>query len=282
MDVLWFRLSRRDERSDGADGPLLPRRAAGADRSRRLLAVRSGHPEGRARARPRTRAAGVSRPDRPAGSVRRATGWTSCATGRTIKLLSVQVDRLCRWFRPGLLCIGDAAHAMSPVGGVGINLAIQDAVAAARFLATPLRRGPAHRRRSSAGAAAPRAADPHHPAAPARCSESRHRARPERHRRALAAAGAAAAGDHTPAPPHPRPPDRPRHPSRARRAGRSDVPAETMARCTSSRIPRCRNGPAPGVTGGVAVPRVMVLNNGVRVDRPQASAEDSRGAFCRD
>lgn len=56
-----------------------------------------------------------------------------------IKLLTVQVDRLRRWYRPGLLCIGDAAHAMSPVGGVGINLAIQDAVAAANLLADPLR-----------------------------------------------------------------------------------------------------------------------------------------------
>src|SRR6202022_1219041 len=56
-----------------------------------------------------------------------------------IKLLTVRVDRLRRWYRPGLLCIGDAAHAMSPVGGVGINLAIQDAVAAANFLAEPLR-----------------------------------------------------------------------------------------------------------------------------------------------
>jgi 2-polyprenyl-6-methoxyphenol hydroxylase-like FAD-dependent oxidoreductase len=55
-----------------------------------------------------------------------------------IKLLTVRVDRLPRWHRPGLLCIGDAAHAMSPVGGVGINLAIQDAVAAANLLATPL------------------------------------------------------------------------------------------------------------------------------------------------
>lgn len=55
-----------------------------------------------------------------------------------IKLLSVTVDRLRRWYRPGLLCIGDAAHAMSPVGGVGINLAIQDAVAAANILASPL------------------------------------------------------------------------------------------------------------------------------------------------
>ena len=56
-----------------------------------------------------------------------------------IKLLTVAVDRLRRWFRPGLLCIGDAAHAMSPIGGVGINLAIQDAVAAANFLTESLR-----------------------------------------------------------------------------------------------------------------------------------------------
>jgi 2-polyprenyl-6-methoxyphenol hydroxylase-like FAD-dependent oxidoreductase len=55
-----------------------------------------------------------------------------------IKLLTVQVDRLRQWYRPGLLCIGDAAHAMSPVGGVGINLAIQDAVATANLLTQPL------------------------------------------------------------------------------------------------------------------------------------------------
>jgi 2-polyprenyl-6-methoxyphenol hydroxylase-like FAD-dependent oxidoreductase len=60
---------------------------------------------------------------------------------QAIKLLTVQVDRLRRWYRPGLLCIGDAAHAMSPIGGVGINLAIQDAVAAANLLAEPLREG---------------------------------------------------------------------------------------------------------------------------------------------
>ena len=51
-----------------------------------------------------------------------------------LKLLTVQVNRLRRWYREGLLCIGDAAHAMSPVGGVGINLAIQDAVAAANII----------------------------------------------------------------------------------------------------------------------------------------------------
>jgi 2-polyprenyl-6-methoxyphenol hydroxylase-like FAD-dependent oxidoreductase len=58
-----------------------------------------------------------------------------------VKLLTVTVDRLREWARPGLLCIGDAAHAMSPIGGVGINLAVQDAVAAARLLARPLREG---------------------------------------------------------------------------------------------------------------------------------------------
>ena len=58
-----------------------------------------------------------------------------------VKLLSVSVDRLEQWWKSGLLCIGDAAHAMSPIGGVGINLAIQDAVAAANLLAGPLSRG---------------------------------------------------------------------------------------------------------------------------------------------
>ena len=58
-----------------------------------------------------------------------------------VKLLSVTVDRLRKWWRPGLICIGDAAHAMSPIGGVGINMAVQDAVAAANRLAGPLRAG---------------------------------------------------------------------------------------------------------------------------------------------
>ncbi|MFN3658902.1 MAG: FAD-dependent oxidoreductase [Pseudolabrys sp.] len=60
-----------------------------------------------------------------------------------VKLLTVAIDRLPRWHKPGLLCIGDAAHAMSPVGGVGVNLAIQDAVAAANILWRPLRDGAA-------------------------------------------------------------------------------------------------------------------------------------------
>jgi 2-polyprenyl-6-methoxyphenol hydroxylase-like FAD-dependent oxidoreductase len=70
-----------------------------------------------------------------ADSIREVRSWDD------VKLLTVRLDRMPRWFDRGLLCIGDAAHAMSPVGGVGINLAIQDAVAAARYLAPPLRRG---------------------------------------------------------------------------------------------------------------------------------------------
>ena len=58
-----------------------------------------------------------------------------------VKLLDVKLDRLTRWHADGVLCVGDAAHAMSPIGGVGINLAVQDAVAAATILAAPLRRG---------------------------------------------------------------------------------------------------------------------------------------------
>jgi 2-polyprenyl-6-methoxyphenol hydroxylase-like FAD-dependent oxidoreductase len=68
------------------------------------------------------------------GRVKELNSWDK------IKLLTVQVNRLKRWHLPGLLCIGDAAHAMSPMGGVGINLAIQDAVAAANLLAAPLRK----------------------------------------------------------------------------------------------------------------------------------------------
>jgi 2-polyprenyl-6-methoxyphenol hydroxylase-like FAD-dependent oxidoreductase len=73
--------------------------------------------------------------DRVSGRVGEWSGWDD------IKLLTVVVNRLKKWYRPGLLCIGDAAHAMSPIGGVGINLAIQDAVAAANILAAPLAQG---------------------------------------------------------------------------------------------------------------------------------------------
>jgi len=70
-----------------------------------------------------------------------AAGIDAIRSFDDVKLLSVALDRLTRWSRPGLLAIGDAAHAMSPVGGVGINLAVQDAVAAANILAGPLAAG---------------------------------------------------------------------------------------------------------------------------------------------
>jgi 2-polyprenyl-6-methoxyphenol hydroxylase-like FAD-dependent oxidoreductase len=63
------------------------------------------------------------------------------ATVDDLKLLTVGVDRLERWWKPGLLCIGDAAHTMSPIGGVGVNIAVQDAVAASNILAAPLKQG---------------------------------------------------------------------------------------------------------------------------------------------
>jgi 2-polyprenyl-6-methoxyphenol hydroxylase-like FAD-dependent oxidoreductase len=62
-------------------------------------------------------------------------------TWEQVKLLEVTVDRLQKWYRPGLLCIGDCAHAMSPIGGVGINLAVQDAVASANILAPAFLKG---------------------------------------------------------------------------------------------------------------------------------------------
>lgn len=75
-----------------------------------------------------------------------ATGFSAARVAEIrdwddVKLLNIQVNRLDRWWRPGFLAIGDAAHAMSPVGGIGVNLAIQDAVAAANLLAQPLREG---------------------------------------------------------------------------------------------------------------------------------------------
>ena len=73
-----------------------------------------------------------------------------------VKLLTVTVDRLEQWARPGLLCIGDAAHAMSPIGGVGINLAIQDAVATANILGPVLQKGVPQIQRPEEGAGAAR------------------------------------------------------------------------------------------------------------------------------
>ena len=137
MDVLWFRLSRTGDapqtlgRIDAGAifimlhrgeywqcGYVIPKGTFEQIRAAGLPAFR----EGVARLAPAVR-------DR-VGELR---DWDD------VKLLTVRVDRVTTWYRPGLLCIGDAAHAMSPVGGVGINLAVQDAVAAANILAAPLR-----------------------------------------------------------------------------------------------------------------------------------------------
>ena len=139
MDVLWMRLSKR-----AGDPELL----AYSDRGRALVLLDRGSywqcgfsvPKGTAE---EMRAKGIE-------EFRAAVVQTACFLQNRVselrdwddvKLLTVSVDRLRRWYRPGLVCIGDAAHAMSPVAGVGINLAIQDAVAAANILAEPLRAG---------------------------------------------------------------------------------------------------------------------------------------------
>ena len=140
IDVLWFRLSRRK------GDPEEPTGYIGGGRF--VVLINRGDywqigyvlPKGAER---RVREAGLEAFRRSIGeAVPEVADRTGEISGwDRVKLLSVQVNRLKRWSRPGLLCIGDAAHAMSPVGGVGINLAIQDAVAAANAVARPLREG---------------------------------------------------------------------------------------------------------------------------------------------
>jgi len=138
MDVLWMRLSRRAD--DGPD--TLARIEAGhifiminrGDYWQCAFVIPKGGIERvRQEGLPVFRASIVQLAPALGDRVDELRSWDD------VKLLTLAVDRLVRWYRPGLLCIGDAAHAMSPIGGVGVNLAIQDAVATANILAEPLR-----------------------------------------------------------------------------------------------------------------------------------------------
>lgn len=140
MDVLWFRLTRN------VGDPTEP--VGRFDRGRIFIMLYRGDywqcgfviPKG-SRAQLEARGMEAFRANVAALAPFVADRVGELQSWEPIKLLTVQVDRLREWCRPGLLCIGDAAHAMSPIGGVGINLAIQDAVATANLLADPLRRG---------------------------------------------------------------------------------------------------------------------------------------------
>ena len=141
MDVLWFRVGK----SGGTVDPPLLHAESGA----LLITIDRGNywqcayviPKGaiealKARGLPKFKSDVVSMLSTLAEHIDDVKDWDD------VKLLTVTIDRLKTWSRPGLLCIGDAAHAMSPVGGVGINLAIQDAVATANILAQKLQHGP--------------------------------------------------------------------------------------------------------------------------------------------
>jgi 2-polyprenyl-6-methoxyphenol hydroxylase-like FAD-dependent oxidoreductase len=140
MDVLWFRLSQRA--GDGSE--TLGRFQAGrifimlnrGDYWQCAFVIPKGGFEAlRAQGIETFRKEIVALNPALSGRVGEIASWDD------VKLLTVCVDRLKRWYRQGLLCIGDAAHAMSPIGGVGINLAVQDAIAAANILWEPLRAG---------------------------------------------------------------------------------------------------------------------------------------------
>jgi 2-polyprenyl-6-methoxyphenol hydroxylase-like FAD-dependent oxidoreductase len=140
MDVLWFRVSRQ---------PDDPQQALGRFASGKIMVMlnrgeywQCGYliPKGTL---PQLKERGLERFRKDFLTVAPFLGSRAneIRDWDQIKLLTVAVDRLRTWYRPGLLCIGDAAHAMSPVGGIGINLAIQDAVATANILSEPLRTG---------------------------------------------------------------------------------------------------------------------------------------------
>jgi len=140
MDVLWFRMSRKS--SDDADtfghveaGKMMVMLDRGDYWQCAFVIPKGGIERVQARGLDAFRDAVVQMSPFLADRIGELKSWDD------VKLLTVTVDRLPKWWRPGLLCIGDAAHAMSPIGGVGINLAVQDAVAAANRLAAPLKSG---------------------------------------------------------------------------------------------------------------------------------------------
>jgi 2-polyprenyl-6-methoxyphenol hydroxylase-like FAD-dependent oxidoreductase len=140
MDVLWFRLSRRPDDSGQTLGRIVNGKIMvmlnREDYYQCGFVIRKGGLElVKQRGLESFRQEIVSMAPFLSDRVGELKDWED------IKLLTVAVDRLRKWYRPGLLCIGDAAHAMSPIGGVGINLAIQDAVAAANILAERLAHG---------------------------------------------------------------------------------------------------------------------------------------------
>ncbi|MEZ5775849.1 MAG: FAD-dependent oxidoreductase [Hyphomicrobiaceae bacterium] len=140
MDVLWFRVSRKDSDPDDTTGRF--------DAGRISIMINRGDywqcafviPKGSV---DEVHARGLAAFREAVAKLAPFLGdrLGEIASFDDVKLLTVAVDRLTNWTRPGLLCIGDCAHAMSPVGGIGINLAVQDAVAAANILAAPLRAG---------------------------------------------------------------------------------------------------------------------------------------------
>jgi len=140
MDALWFRITRRD--SDGADvfghieaGALLVMLDRGDYWQCAYVIPKGGIDRVKANGIEAFRNRVVALSPFLADRVHELRSFDD------VRLLSVMVNRLRQWWRPGLICIGDAAHAMSPIGGVGINIAVQDAVAAANRLAAPLKAG---------------------------------------------------------------------------------------------------------------------------------------------
>ena len=138
MDVLWFRMTRKS--SDSTDsfghieaGKLMVMLDRGDYWQCAYVIPKGGIDRVKSEGLEAFRSRIVEMSPLLADRVGELKSWDD------VKLLSVTVDRLRKWWRPGLICIGDAAHAMSPIGGVGINMAVQDAVAAANRLAGPLR-----------------------------------------------------------------------------------------------------------------------------------------------